>query len=125
MVFSLYQVSNGVAADFECDPEKAFDEFDRARVAGTAAKFGRYFAAVFRLKAGKGKSDAITLLWTKEGKYWKVVAWDVEPEEAKTQRHAGHPAEASLDGCGRTEGECPGQILNFCGRRMTSCTPGW
>ncbi len=83
MVFSLYQVSNAVAADFECDPEKAFDEFDRERVAGTAAKFGRYFAAVFRLKAGKGKSDAITLLWTKEGKYWKVVAWDVEPEEGR------------------------------------------
>jgi hypothetical protein len=26
--------------------------------------------------------DAVTLLWRKEGKYWKVIAWDVEPEEA-------------------------------------------
>lgn len=81
--FSLYQVPNGVAADFECDPERAFDDFDKSRVSGTAKKYGSYFASVFRLKAAKGKSDAITLLWTKEGKYWKVVAWEVEPEEAK------------------------------------------
>ncbi|MEA2544115.1 MAG: hypothetical protein QOH35_5481, partial [Acidobacteriaceae bacterium] len=77
--FSLYQVSNGVAADFECDPAKAFDDFDSSRVSGTAAKYGQYFAAVFRLKARGGKSDAITLLWTKEGKYWRVVAWEIEP----------------------------------------------
>ena len=81
--FSLYRVSDGVAADFECDPEKAFDEFDQARLAGKAQKYGSYFASVFRLKVAKGKSDAITLLWSKEGKYWKVVAWEVEPEDAK------------------------------------------
>jgi hypothetical protein len=82
-VFSLYQVPNGVAADFECDPAKAFDDFDSSRVSGTAAKYGQYFASVFRLKVRSGKSDAITLLWTKEGKYWRVVAWEIEPEEAK------------------------------------------
>jgi hypothetical protein len=81
--FSLYQVPNGVAADFECDPEKAFDDFDSSRVSGTAAKYGQYYASVFRLKARSGKSDAITLLWTKEGKYWRVVAWEIEPAEAK------------------------------------------
>ena len=81
--FSLYQVPNGVAADFECDPEKAFDDFDASRVSRTTNKYGTYFAAVFRLKGPKGKSDTITLLWTKESKLWKVVAWDIEPEEAK------------------------------------------
>jgi hypothetical protein len=81
--FSLYQVPNGVAADFECDPAKAFDDFDSSRISGTAAKYGQYFAAVFRLKTPGSKNDAITLLWTKEGKYWKVVAWEIEPGDAK------------------------------------------
>jgi hypothetical protein len=81
--FSLFQVSNGAAADFECDPEQAFDEYDKARTSGKENKQGTYFASVFRLKSAAGKSDAVTLLWTKEGKYWKVVSWELEPSEAK------------------------------------------
>lgn len=81
--FALYQVSNKVAADFECDPDQAYDELEKSRVAGTENKLGRYFASVFRLKSAKAASDAITLLWTKEGKYWKIVAWQVEPAEGK------------------------------------------
>lgn len=80
--FSLYQVSNGLAADFLCDPEKAFEKFDKDRVKGTTGKYGSYFATAFRLKGPKAKSDAITLLWQREGKYWKVIAWDLEPEES-------------------------------------------
>ena len=81
--FSLFQVSNGVAADFECDPEQAYDEYDKSRVSGTEDKQGTYFASVFRLKSATGKSDVITLLWTKEAKNWKVVAWELEPAEGK------------------------------------------
>lgn len=81
--FSLYQVTNGVAAEFECDPNNAYADFDKSRISKTAANYGTYFVSAFRLKAPKGKSDAITLLWTKEGKYWKVVSWEVEPEETK------------------------------------------
>jgi len=80
--FSLYQVSNGLAAEFLCDPERAFEDFDNTRVEGSTRKYGSYFVSAFRLKGPTGKSDAITLLWRKEGKYWKVIAWDVEPEEA-------------------------------------------
>lgn len=80
--FSLYQVSNGQAAEYICDPERAFDDFDKMRAEGNMNKYGGYFASVFRLKGPKSKSDAVTLLWRKEGKYWKVIAWDVEPEEA-------------------------------------------
>ena len=80
--FSLYEVSNGLAADFLCDPEAAFQDFEKTRVQGSTRKYGNQFAAAFRLKGPKGKSDAVTLLWRKEGKYWKVTAWDVEPEEA-------------------------------------------
>src|SRR5262249_30032469 len=84
--FSLYQVSNGLAAEFICDPERAFDDFDKMRAQGSMSKYGSYFASVFRLRGpktnAKTKTDAVTLLWKKEGKYWKVMAWDVEPEEA-------------------------------------------
>jgi hypothetical protein len=81
--FALYELSNAAAADFECDPEKAFDEFDQARVSGKTKKSSGNYASAFRLKASQGKSDTITLIWAKEGKYWKIVAWEVEPEEAK------------------------------------------
>jgi len=80
--FVLYQVSNGQAAEYMCDPDRAFDDFDKMRAEGAANKYGTYFASVFRLKRPKAKSDAVTLLWRKAGKYWKVIAWDVEPEEA-------------------------------------------
>jgi hypothetical protein len=79
--FSLYQVSNGLAAEFLCDPERAFEDFGKRRAQGSTRKYGSYVASAFRLKGPKGKSDAITLLWRKEAKYWKVIAWDVEPEE--------------------------------------------
>ena len=79
--FSLAQVSNGLASDFLCDPERAFDDFNKMRAEGTASKYDSNFAATFRLKGPKEKSDAITLLWRKEGKHWKVIAWDVEPAE--------------------------------------------
>ena len=82
--FALYQVSDGVAADFECDPERAFEDYDRSRIAGTNSKYGRYFASVFQLTPSHEKGDTITLLWTKEGKYWKIVSWDVEPEDGKS-----------------------------------------
>ncbi len=38
------------------------------------------------------------MLWAKEGSFWKVIAWDVEPEDAKpeavpdTRKHAAAPA---------------------------------
>src|SRR5262249_38667730 len=71
-----------LAAEFICDPEQAYDDFDKMRTEGSASKYGSYFASGFRLKGPNAKSDAITLLWRKEGKYWKVFAWDVETEEA-------------------------------------------
>jgi hypothetical protein len=81
--FSLYQLSNAAAAEFECDPERAYSDFDQARVAGTGGKYGQYFASSFRLNAPKGNSDAVTLLWSKEDKLWKVVAWEIEPGEKR------------------------------------------
>jgi hypothetical protein len=82
-VFSLSQVTNRAATEIECDPQKAYDEFDRFRSAGALDKFGDYYASTFRLRAPAEKSDGITLLWTKDNRNWKIVAWDIEPEERK------------------------------------------
>jgi hypothetical protein len=84
ILFALYQVPDGVAAEFECDPERAFDHYDQVRVSGTGAKYGRYFGSAFQLKPKEGKAETVTFLWAKEGRYWKVISWDVEPEDAKT-----------------------------------------
>jgi hypothetical protein len=81
--FGVYQVSNSVAADFECDPDQAYDDQEKSRAAGTEGKKESYFAAVFRLKGAKSSSDIITLLWAKESKVWKIVAWQVEPAKGK------------------------------------------
>jgi hypothetical protein len=81
--FALYQVTDGVAADFECDPERAFEDYDKSRIAGSKTKYGRYFASVFQLKPAQGTGDTVTLLWAKDGNYWKIVSWDVEPEDGK------------------------------------------
>ena len=81
--FSLYTVTNKVATDYECDPDAAYDEQEKARAAKNEGKTGTYYASVFGLTSDKSKSDAITLLWTKEGKYWKVVAWAVEGEGSR------------------------------------------
>jgi hypothetical protein len=103
--FGLYQVPNGKAADFECDPERAFDDYDQARVSRTGTKYGRYYASVFQLKPVEGRGDTVTMLWAKEGNYWKVIAWDTEPEDAKpeaipdTRRQAtAPPPEAHTNG---------------------------
>lgn len=82
-VFALYQVPNAVAADFECDPVRAFNDYDNARVTKASGRYGRYYGSVFQLKPMQGRGDTITMLWAKDGKYWKIVAWDVEPEDSK------------------------------------------
>jgi hypothetical protein len=81
-LFSMYAVPNGVAPEFECDDQRALKDFEAARLTGIKKKYNRYYAAVFRLEQPPETGQIITLLWTKEGAYWKVVAWDAEPEDA-------------------------------------------
>ncbi len=82
-IFGIYRVPDGVAPEFECDDQKALQEYEAARASGKAKKSDRYYAAIFRLKPPGENGQTITLLWTKDGNYWKVVSWDVEPEDAK------------------------------------------
>jgi hypothetical protein len=82
-IFGIYRVPDGVAPEFECDDQRAWQEFEAARVSGKAGKSNRYYAAIFRLKPPNETGQIITILWTKDGNYWKVVSWDIEPEDAK------------------------------------------
>src|SRR5215467_7534582 len=38
--FSLYQVTNGLAAEFVCAPQRAFDDFEKMRAEGSTSKYG-------------------------------------------------------------------------------------
>lgn len=96
--FALYQMSKAIAADFECDPERAFSDFESSRVSGKKVKSGNYFGSVFQLKPTSGKGDTITMVWSRQGKYWKVVSWDIEPDDSKPEavpdtRHLSTSAE--------------------------------
>jgi hypothetical protein len=119
-LFALYQVPNGVAADFECDPERAFDDYDQSRVSGTGAKYGHYFGSAFQLKPKEGKAETVTFLWAKEGRYWKVISWDVEPEDAKVAAapDTRHPATVTVAHSMPTHAE--DDLLHACDRFLHS-----
>jgi hypothetical protein len=42
------------------------------------ARYGAYYLSASRLNYGEEQSPALLLLWTKEGRGWKIVAWAVE-----------------------------------------------
>jgi hypothetical protein len=84
-IFTVYSVPDGVAPEFECDDQRALRDFENARITGKKNKYSRYYASVLRLKPAHGPGQIITLLWSKEGAYWKVISWDIEPEDAKPQ----------------------------------------
>ena len=84
-IFTVYSVPDGVAPEFECDDQRALKDFENARITGKKNKYSRYYASVLRLKPSHGPGQLITLLWSKEGAYWKVISWDMEPEDAKPQ----------------------------------------
>lgn len=84
-IFTVYSVPDGVAPEFECDDQRALRDFENARVTGKQNKYSSYYASVLRLKPAHGPGQLITLLWSKEGAYWKIISWDMEPEDAKPQ----------------------------------------
>jgi hypothetical protein len=82
-LFTLYAVPSGVAPEFECDEKRAMKDFENARLTGVKRKYNSYYASVLRLHQPHQAGQIITILWTKEGNYWKVVSWATEPEDAK------------------------------------------
>jgi hypothetical protein len=63
--FRLVEMPADVAQDEECVQNQG----DTAK-----KEKGEFYAAAVRGKLGDGRNKVMTLLWTKEGKYWKIVA---------------------------------------------------
>jgi len=51
-----------------------YQECDQAAEESSKKEKGEFYGAAFRGKLGDGRNKVMSLLWTKEGKYWKVVA---------------------------------------------------
>ena len=76
--FALYDVREDAAEQFKC-----VNRLDPTLISPKAAAskaFGKYYGAVFRLGTKDG-ADQTTLatLWTREGKSWKLISYDVDP----------------------------------------------
>ena len=71
-LFLLLEVPDDLAAVIECDTATASDP--RKVEYG---KYGVYYGSAFRMKAGRGLGNTAYLLWAKEGKYWKIVAFNL------------------------------------------------
>ena len=63
--FRLVEVPADMAQDQEC-----------VQAQGESGKKdkGEFYGVAFRGKLGDGRNKAMSLLWTKEGKYWKIIA---------------------------------------------------
>ncbi len=94
--FVLYDVREDLATLFDCtarlDPGAASAKAARSKA------FGKYYGALFHLKAGKEKGETVATIWAREGGYWKLVSYDVEPEfeKYKVPDMAARPATPPL-----------------------------
>ncbi|HEX8895652.1 MAG TPA: hypothetical protein VF783_20170 [Terriglobales bacterium] len=69
--FRLVKVPADMARDQECVQARGED--------GEKEK-GDFYGAAVRGKLGDGRSKVMSMLWTKEGKYWKIVALRIDDD---------------------------------------------
>ena len=78
-LFELFDVPEDMALAFDCASR---DLPETQGKKGDPNKYGKYFASIFYLSAPSGRrSGTMGLLWTKENKIWRIVSYEVEPEE--------------------------------------------
>jgi hypothetical protein len=77
--FALYDVREDAAEQFKCA-----NQVDASRISSKAAAskaFGKYYGAVVRLGGKNGiQGTTLATLWTREGKRWQLISYDVDPE---------------------------------------------
>src|SRR5215510_12029699 len=72
--FDLFQTPDDIAFDFECaNRNKAEGATERAK---PRRRYGKYVGASLQLK-----SDRLLILWARESGYWRVISWEVEPDQ--------------------------------------------
>ncbi len=107
--FLLVAVPLDMEPDERCAPTLSGESANRAKE--------KYFATVFRGKQGDSRNKVMTLLWAKEGDYWKITAIRLEdgsdanivPENAAAQAEPSVEKPRSIAGDPTAEKD----ILNF------------
>lgn len=77
--FVMYAVPETLAMSLDC-AERAMLPGETVQMK-SREKYGEYFGTSLRVKIPRGEGSLLYLIWAKEGKYWKIVSWDVEPVE--------------------------------------------
>jgi hypothetical protein len=75
--FVLYDLREDAAEQFLC-PNQLDPSLSSAKALQSKA-FGKYVAAVFRLKTNKQEGRTLAMLWAKERGYWKILSYDIDP----------------------------------------------
>jgi hypothetical protein len=75
---NLKEEKNAYPAEFRLVKMPAdmaqYQECDQAQKESGEKEKGEFYSAAFRGKLGDGRNRVMSLLWTKEGRYWKVIA---------------------------------------------------
>ena len=91
--FVLFDVPEGIAFEFDC--ANRLDPVQAAEKKIPPKRYGKYFGAVFTVKAPQGQGEVVATLWTRQQRFWKLVAYEVEAE----------PDPLALEGTGRLVAE--------------------
>jgi hypothetical protein len=79
--FVLYGVPDAVAREFECANRGKIETSARLRPRpGARLEDFSYFGTSLYLGTPEQRGATLLLLWQKEGGYWKMVSYEVEPE---------------------------------------------
>ena len=96
--FVLYDVREDLAEEFKC-----VNRLDSSQVSPKALKsksFGKYVGALFAIKRKEQTGSMVATLWQREGDYWKLISYDVDPEIDRSRvpnLRAALAADAPLD----------------------------
>jgi len=75
--FVLYDVPDDIALQYLCSAQ---DQLEASKKSKDPHGYGKYFASVLRLRTDETHGDTMAVLWAKEGKYWKIVSYHVDPD---------------------------------------------
>jgi hypothetical protein len=76
--FALFETPDDIAFDFECANRNVQNVTGETKK--QKRKYGNYYGASLRVKESETKGATLLILWTKESDYWKIISWNVEPD---------------------------------------------
>jgi len=74
--FVLYEIPEDIALSRDCAGRSLADT-SGTEISGNS---GKHFGVLFYLRGAGFVGEPVMLLWAKEGSYWKIVSYEVEPE---------------------------------------------